>query len=766
MPELAAPAAGSAEAAELLDAGGAPAPEAGLELAVGGMTCASCAARVTRKLNRLDGVTATVNYATETASVHYDPRLLGPSELIATVEATGYRAALSTPAAPGAQESPEPERSPEDAELADRSRRLAVGVVLTVPLLVLSMIPAARFDGWRWVALALATPVVAWAGLPFHRVAFAQARHGAATMDTLISLGALTAYGWSLYELAVGGGETYLEVPAVVIVFLLAGRTLEARARRRSGAALRALLELAATDVAVLRGDVERRVPIGELLPGERFVVRPGEKIATDGVVVDGTSAVDESLLTGEPVPAEVGPGDVVTGGTLNAGGRLLVRATRVGAQTRLAQITRLVVAAQSGQAPAQRLADRVSAVFVPAVIVAAGLTLALSLAAGVSAGAAVAAAVAVLIIACPCALGLATPTALLVGTGRGAQLGLLIRGPEVLESSRRVSVIVLDKTGTVTTGRMRLLAVRPAPGVDADELLRQAGALEAASEHPIAAAIAAAARDRLGPLPSVGSFIATAGFGVTGTVPGSAADSGSVEVTVGRPTFLAEHGLAPDDEVTRAVEAAAATGRTVVAAGWDGRVQGVFELADTARPTSAHALARLRRLGIRPLLVTGDNRAAALAVAEAVGIPAADVTAEVSPEGKIAAVRALQAAGEVVAMAGDGVNDAAALAAADLGLAMGGGSDVALEASDITLVHADLAGVPDAIDLSRRTLRTIRGNLVWAFGYNVVGIPVAAAGLLSPMIAGAAMAASSLFVVSNSLRLRRFQPAGRAARS
>ncbi|WP_372666434.1 heavy metal translocating P-type ATPase [Amycolatopsis kentuckyensis] len=673
-----------------------------VELAIGGMTCASCAARVERKLNKVDGVTATVNYATERAQVSY-PSGLSVDDLTAVVEAAGYSARL-----------PEPEARDETPTLR---KRLLVSAALTVPLVVLAMVPAWQVD--PWIMLALATPVVTWGAWPFHRAAAVNLRHATATMDTLISLGVVASVLWSLYALTFGmaGGHLYFEVAAAITTFILAGRYFEARSKRRAGAALRALMDLGAKDVTVLRDGEEQLIPVEELQVNDVFVARPGEKIATDGVVTEGGSAVDTSMLTGEPVPVEVGPGDAVTGATVNVGGRLLVRATRVGDGTRLAQMARLVEAAQNGKAEVQRLADRVSAVFVPLVVLAALATLVVWLATGGRPDQAFTAAVAVLIIACPCALGLATPTALLVGTGRGAQLGILIKGPEVLENTRRVDTVVLDKTGTVTTGRMTL--------VEGDgEPLRLAGAVEAASEHPIGRAIAEAAKQRFGALPAVTEFRSTPGVGVTGVVEGRT-------VSVGRA-----------DGATLGVS-------------WDGEVRGHLVVADTIKPTSAKAVAELRELGLTPILLTGDHAGAARAIAAEAGID--EVVAEVLPEGKVDVVKRLQAEGRVVAMVGDGVNDAAALAQADLGLAMGTGTDAAIEASDLTLVRGDLRVAADAIRLARRTLATIKGNLFWAFAYNVAALPLAALGLLNPMIAGAAMACSSAFVVSNSLRLRRF---------
>ncbi|WP_319460533.1 heavy metal translocating P-type ATPase [Micromonospora sp. RTP1Z1] len=737
-----------------------------IELAIGGMTCASCAARIEKKLNRMDGVEATVNYATEKATVRYADAV-APADLIATVEKTGYTAVVPPPPKPGGAE---PAGEPVD-QLRGLRTRLWVSVALTVPVILLAMVPAWQFDYWQWLSLTLAAPVVVYGGLPFHRAALINLRHGAATMDTLVSLGTLAAFGWSLWALFLGdagmpgmthpfrfditrtdgAGNIYLEAAAGVTVFILAGRYFEARAKRTAGAALRALLELGAKDVVVRRGGQEIRVPVEQLAVGDRFVVRPGEKIATDGVVEEGASAVDASMLTGESVPVEVRPGDTVVGATVNAGGRLVVRATRIGGDTQLAQMAKLVEAAQTGKAAVQRLADRISGVFVPIVIALAVGTLGWWLGTGAGTTAAFTAAVAVLIIACPCALGLATPTALLVGTGRGAQLGILIKGPEVLESTRQVDTVVLDKTGTVTTGKMTLVDVLPAAGQDAEELLRLAGALEAASEHPIARAVAAGAAEA-GALPTVTRFGNVEGLGVTGSVDGR-------EVVVGRLRLLRERGLDVPEEVVRTVTDAEAAGRTAVLAGWDGRARGVLAVADVVKPTSQTAVARLRGLGLTPVLLTGDNATVAKAVAAEVGID--QVIAEVLPADKVDVVRRLQAEGRTVAMVGDGINDAAALAQADLGLAMGTGTDVAIEASDLTLVRGDLTAAVDAIRLSRRTLGIIKGNLFWAFAYNVAALPLAAAGLLNPMIAGAAMAFSSVFVVANSLRLRRFRPVG-----
>ncbi|GAA1436803.1 heavy metal translocating P-type ATPase [Microlunatus lacustris] len=739
-----------------------------IELEIGGMTCASCAARVEKRLNKLDGVTATVNYATEKARVAF-PETVSPDELVAAVEKAGYTAALPAPPVDDGDAGGQPVDDPTRA----LRQRLVVSAALTVPVIALAMVPAWQFDFWQWLSLTLAAPVVVWGAWPFHRAAWTNLRHGATTMDTLISLGTLAAFGWSLYALFLGtagtpgmthpfeltisrgdgAGNIYLEAATGVTTFLLAGRYFEARSKRRAGAALRALLELGAKEVSVLRDGREQRIPSAQLAVGDRFVVRPGEKIATDGVVEDGASAVDASMLTGESVPVEVGPGDPVVGATVNAGGRIVVVATRVGADTQLAQMSRLVEDAQNGKAEVQRLADRISGVFVPVVIGLAVATLGFWIGTGGGLAAAFTAAVAVLIIACPCALGLATPTALMVGTGRGAQLGLLIKGPEVLESTRRVDTVLLDKTGTVTTGRMTLLDVLPAAGEDADVLARLAGAVESGSEHPIARAVVAGAEQQVGTLPAVTGFRATAGGGAEGVVDGRT-------VQVGNRRWLAQHVTALGEELEQAMAATEAKGRTAVAVSWDGAARGVLVVADAVKPTSAEAVAQLRRLGLTPVLLTGDNATVARAVADQVGIE--QVVAEVLPQDKAEVVARLQREGKVVAMVGDGVNDAAALARADLGLAMGTGADVAIEASDLTLVRGDLRAAADAIRLARRTLATIKGNLFWAFAYNVAALPLAAAGLLNPMIAGAAMALSSVFVVSNSLRLRGFQPLSR----
>jgi P-type Cu+ transporter len=752
------------------EAPGGVAPGVPVELTIGGMTCASCAARIERRLNRLDGVTATVNFATEQARVEL-PAGIDPGQLVAEVEAAGYTAQLVAAIGVAGGETPPMAAAiadPHDDVTRPLRDRLVVSAILTLPVVALAMVPPLQFDHWQWLSLMLAAPVVVWGALPFHRAAWANLRHGAATMDTLISLGTLAAFGWSLFALFFGGAgdpgmhmtfdltvhrgrgahEIYLEVAAGVTVFILAGRYFEARAKRRSGAALRALLRLGAKDVAVLRHGREERIPVDRLAVGDHFLVRPGEKVATDGIIEDGSSAIDASLLTGESVPVEVGPGEAVVGATVNAGGRLVVRATRVGTDTVLAGIARLVTQAQTGKAPVQRLADRVSAVFVPAVIALAMATLGVWLGAGAGPTAAFTAAVAVLIIACPCALGLATPTALLVGTGRGAQLGLLIKGPEILESTRRVDTVVLDKTGTVTTGRMRLIDVAVA-GATVEEALFLAGSVEDASEHPVGRAVAAGARERGVELAPVQGFTSFPGRGVSGVVEGKA-------LVAGREGLLAESGMRLSPDLAQAQVEAEAAGRTAVLVGWDGAARAVLVVADTVKPTSAAAVAELRGLGLRPVLLTGDNRRAALAIAAEVGID--EVVAEVMPEDKVAVIRRFQDEGRVVAMVGDGVNDAAALAQADLGLAMGTGTDVAIEASDLTLVGGDLRAAADAIRLSRRTLRTIKGNLFWAFAYNVAALPLAAAGLLNPLIAGAAMAGSSLFVVTNSLRLQRFQ--------
>ncbi|MEU0393421.1 heavy metal translocating P-type ATPase [Streptomyces sp. NPDC006208] len=748
-----------------------------IELVIGGMTCASCAARIEKKLNRMDGVTATVNYATEKAKVTFTG-LVGVADLISTVEATGYTAAEPAPPEPLEPEATAPA---EPDELRALRERLVTAVVLAVPVVAMAMIPALQFPYWQWLSLTLAAPVVTYAAWPFHRAAFTNARHGAATMDTLVSLGTSAAFLWSLWALFFGHAGTpgmthpfeftisrsdgassiYLEAAAGVTAFILAGRYFEARSKRSAGAALRALLELGAKEVTVLASDGrEVTVPTARLAVGDRFLVRPGEKIATDGTVVEGTSAVDTSMLTGESVPVEVTVGGFVTGATLNAGGRLVVEATRVGSDTQLARMARLVEDAQNGKAAAQRLADRISAVFVPVVLVLALATLGAWWALGEGWTAAFTAAVAVLVIACPCALGLATPTALLVGTGRGAQLGILIKGPEVLESTRKVDTVVLDKTGTVTTGRMTLLAVH-APHESETEVLRLAGALEHASEHPIARAVAACAAEKAGPLPVPEDFVNVPGLGVRGVVEGHTVIVGREQLLAGVP-HAGGQGKELDlpADLARAKAEAEAAGRTAVIVAWDGRARALLEIADAVKETSPEAIRRLRSLGLAPILLTGDNRAVAEAVAAEVGIAAEDVIAEVLPEDKVDVIKKLQSEGRSVAMVGDGVNDAAALAQADLGLAMGTGSDAAIEAGDLTLVRGDLRAAADAIRLARSTLGTIRSNLFWAFAYNVAALPLAAAGLLNPMIAGAAMAFSSVFVVGNSLRLRGFKAA------
>jgi len=743
-----------------------------VELAIGGMTCASCAARVEKRLNKLDGVSATVNYATQKAKVVYADGV-AREDLVSAVERAGYTTRLPEPprpAAAGQQEAAAAEPDP----VRQLRQRLLTCTVLSVPVVAMAMVPMLQFTNWQWLSLTLAAPVVVWGAFPFHRAAWTNLRHGTSTMDTLISMGTLAALGWSVYalffgtagvpgmkhpfELTVtrvdGSANIYLEAAAGVTTFILAGRFLEARSKRRAGAALRALLELGAKEVSLLRDGREERVPAEQLVIGDTFVVRPGEKIATDGVVTDGSSAVDASMLTGESMPVEVGPGDTVVGATGNAGGRLVVRATRVGVDTQLAQMARLVEDAQNGKAEVQRLADRVSGFFVPVVIALAAATLAVWIGSGGGIEAGFTAAVAVLIIACPCALGLATPTALMVGTGRGAQLGILIKGPEVLESTRRVDTVVLDKTGTVTTGSMSLLHVATAPGVDPRQVLALAGALEDASEHPIGRAIAKGAAERVGAVPAVEDFANVEGLGVRGVVT---LDGTRHAVRVGRAGLLTEWSQQLPSDLERSKAAAEAEGKTAVVVGWDGAAHGVLVVADAVKDTSAEAIRQLRELGLTPVLLTGDNEQVARSVAAQVGIE--HVIAEVMPRDKVDVIKRLQGQGKVVAMVGDGVNDAAALAQADLGLAMGTGTDVAIEASDLTLVRGDLRVAADAIRLSRKTLATIKGNLFWAFAYNVAALPLAAAGLLNPMLAGAAMAFSSVFVVTNSLRLRRFDP-------
>jgi Cu+-exporting ATPase len=741
-----------------------PTAKAGhVELAISGMTCASCAVRIERRLNKLDGVTASVNFATEHAAVSFDPARVSLNDLMVAVEAAGYHALL-------------PEQATDNEDPVGHYRsRLGVAVALAVPVAVLAWAPPARFVGWHWASLALATPVVAWCGWPFHRAAMVNARHGLATMDTLISLGTLAAWSWSVVVLLAGMKESsYFDTATLVTALILLGRYLEARAKRRCGEAVRAVLELGAREARLLRGDEETLVPVGELRAGDLFVVRPGEKVATDGVVEAGLSAVDRSMLTGEPVPVEVGPGQEVIGATVNVSGRLVVRATKLGSETALAQIARLVAQAQLGKAPVQRLADRISGVFVPAVVGLSVLTLAGWLMFGGSGTApAFTAAVAVVVIACPCALGLATPTALMVGTGRAAQLGILIRGPEVLEQARKLTSVVLDKTGTLTEGRMEVVTLVPARGVSEERLLALAASAEGPSEHPVARAIADYGCRRLGPLLAVEVFENRAGFGVEAKIDGRA-------VVVGRPSLPPEPLLpgapvpgapvpgapvpgapVPGVLVPRAlvpeVDRLENNGMTVVAVSSDGKVCGLLALADRVKPTSRDAVAELKALGLVPVLLTGDNERAACAVAAQVGIER--VLANVPPGAKAAEVRRLQESGEVVAMVGDGINDAPALAQADLGLAIGTGTDIAVEAADLTLVSGDLRAAADAIRLSRRTLATIKANLFWAFAYNVAAIPLAVAGVVNPVVAAAAMAFSSLFVVSNSLRLRRFVP-------
>ncbi|MGW4120819.1 heavy metal translocating P-type ATPase [Nocardia sp. NPDC004711] len=743
----------------------APAPERSIELDIGGMTCASCAARIEKKLNRMDGVTASVNYATEKAKVSF-PESVTTDDLIAKVVDTGYTAAVHH-TEPVKTEAAESDSAP---SAADQLRhRLLVTLALAVPVVAMGMFPLLQFTNWQWLSLTLTAPIVVWGGSQFHRAAWVNAKHGAATMDTLISLGTLAAFGWSVYalfwgtagmpgmkhpfSLAIERGDSssalYFEVAATLITAILAGRYFETRSKEKAGSALRALLELGAKDVSVLRAGVETRIPIGDLRVGEEFLVRPGEKVATDGVVVSGSSALDMSMLTGESVPVEVGPGDQVVGATVNAGGLLTVRATRVGADTQLAQMAALVEEAQNGKAPVQRLADQVAGVFVPIVIAIAVAALGFWLGTGAAVATAFGAAVAVLIIACPCALGLATPTALLVGTGRGAQLGILIKGPQVLESTRRIDTVVLDKTGTVTTGKMTLAEAIPGAGVDADELLSVAAAVEHGSEHPVARAVVAGAAERGLDTEQVEQFVSHGGKGVQGLV-------GERAVVIGRVELLEDWSIALPESLADAKIRAERAGRTAILVAWDGQARGVLVIADAVKPTSARAISEMKALGLTPVLLTGDNAATARTVADQVGIE--QVIAEVLPSDKLDVVKQLQYEGKVVAMVGDGVNDAAALAQADLGLAMGTGTDVAIQAADLTLVRDDLRAVPTSIKLSRATLRTIKGNLFWAFGYNVAAIPLAAAGLLNPMLAGAAMALSSVFVVSNSLRLRRFR--------
>lgn len=743
----------------------APAPERSIELDIGGMTCASCASRIEKKLNRMDGVTASVNYATEKAKVSF-PDSVTADDLIAKVVDTGYTAAVHY-AEPVKTEADEADSGPSAADLL--RHKLLVTLALAVPVVAMGMFPLFQFTNWQWLSLTLTAPIVVWSASQFHRAAWVNAKHGAATMDTLISLGTIAAFGWSVYALfwgtagmpgmkhpfsfAIERGDSsaalYFEVAATLVTAILAGRYFETRSKEKAGSALRALLELGAKDVSVLRDGVESRIPVGELRVGDEFLVRPGEKVATDGVVVSGSSALDMSMLTGESVPVEVGPGDPVVGATVNAGGLLTVRATRVGADTQLAQMAVLVEEAQNGKAPVQRLADQVAGIFVPIVIAIAVAALGFWLGTGSAVATAFGAAVAVLIIACPCALGLATPTALLVGTGRGAQLGILIKGPQVLESTRRIDTVVLDKTGTVTTGKMTLAEAIPATGVDADELLSVAAAVEHGSEHPVAKAVVAGAAERGLDTERVEQFVSHGGKGVQGLV-------GERAVVIGRTELMEDWSITVPEMLADAKTRAEQAGRTAIVVAWDGQARGVLVIADAVKPTSAQAISEMRALGLTPVLLTGDNAATARTVADQVGID--QVIAEVLPSDKLDVVKKLQDEGKVVAMVGDGVNDAAALAQADLGLAMGTGTDVAIQAADLTLVRDDLRAVPTSIKLSRATLRTIKGNLFWAFGYNVAAIPLAAAGLLNPMLAGAAMALSSVFVVSNSLRLRSFR--------
>ena len=771
------PAATAATTGDVDNIDGVPAGT-DVELLLTGMTCASCANRIERKLNKIDGVTATVNYATEKAKVTFADSVT-TDDLVAAVESAGYGAKLPKPPAAadasgdggqGGSGSDADGESDADRALRTLRDRLIVSAVLSVPVIAMAMVPALQFTNWQWLSLTLAAPVVIWGAWPFHKAAWANLKHGAATMDTLVSMGTSAAFGWSVYALFWGDAgmpgmthpfeltiertsgtmNIYLEAAAGIITFILLGRYIEHRSKRNAGAALRALLDMGARDVAVLRDGVEQRIPVAQLAAGDRFVVRPGEKIATDGVVVEGRSAVDASMLTGESVPVEVSVGDSVVGATVNAGGRLVVEATRVGADTQLAQMAKLVEDAQTGKAAVQRLADRISGIFVPVVIAIAVGTFGFWLGSDAGVAGALTAMVAVLIVACPCALGLATPTALMVGTGRGAQLGILIKGPEVLEQTRKVDTVVLDKTGTVTTGEMTLAEVHVASGQDSAEVLRLAGALEDSSEHPIARAIADAAREA-GELGKVEDFGNVEGLGVQGIVDGHA-------VLVGRPQLLAEWSQHLPSDLQAEFDGASDRGLTAVAVGWDGQARAVLVVADEVKKTSAEAIRELRELGLRPILLTGDNTRVARTVAAQVGIAEDDVFAEVLPSDKVDVVKKLQAEGRVVAMIGDGVNDAAALAQADLGLAMGTGTDVAIEASDLTLVRGDLRVAVDAIRLSRRTLSIIKSNLFWAFGYNTAAIPIAAAGLLNPMLAGAAMAFSSVSVVGNSLRLKRFR--------